>query len=354
MKKISFISYSLGNGGAERVLALIANELSIRGYKVEIILFSNEVFYKIEKNITIKILNLSNISCGFFDRCKNSFRRIKALKECFKRSKSDIYISFLTHINILTIVAGFGYKKIITEHNIINKYRLLMFIFYRFSNLLICVSNGVKDNFSFLDKKITIYNPYPNNIEKLSDENLSCEDDFILHVGRLEEPKNQKDLINAYAKLKTNYKLLILGDGSLKDELKDQIFTLGLENRVFLKGAVKNPFPYYKKAKFFVLSSYSEGFGNVLVEALACGCPLVSYDCKSGPSEIIIHNKNGLLVEDQNRDKLTLAMQNIIDNENLRQNMKKEALKSREKFNLQKIVNQYENAISKVLKHEIR
>ncbi|MEO1264550.1 MAG: glycosyltransferase [Pseudomonadota bacterium] len=120
----------------------------------------------------------------------------------------------------------------------------------------------------------------------------------ILTVGRLKAQKNQKLLIDAFRLLEADAhaRLMILGTGELEDELRNDISAHGLAGRVLMPGHVDQPVNYYKSADLFALTSDAEGFGNVLLEALACGLPIVSTDCPGGPREILADGAYGRLV----------------------------------------------------------
>ncbi len=136
----------------------------------------------------------------------------------------------------------------------------------------------------------------------------------IMTVGRLKRVKNHALLIRAFAKVSEIQpaRLMIVGDGELRDELEALIAELGLGGKVVLPGFVNDPTPLYRSADLFVLSSNYEGFGNVIVEAMACGVPVVSTDCPAGPSEILENGRFGTLVPVGDVDALASAMMSAL------------------------------------------
>ncbi|MEC6883325.1 glycosyltransferase [Photobacterium piscicola] len=169
---------------------------------------------------------------------------------------------------------------------------------------VICVSNGIRDfvkaktNSSALSIS-TIYNPF--DIEKI--KQLSLEEpiyklpqDYILFVGRLEMQKNIPLLLESVSKMKTNIPLVIIGEGSLEAELKQQAIKLGINHKVLFFPFCLNPYSIMRKARVLVLTSNHEGFGNVLVEALICYTSVISTDCPSGPNEILIDSLKDNLI----------------------------------------------------------
>jgi N-acetylgalactosamine-N,N'-diacetylbacillosaminyl-diphospho-undecaprenol 4-alpha-N-acetylgalactosaminyltransferase len=147
-------------------------------------------------------------------------------------------------------------------------------------------------------------------------------------------------LILAFSKSdlpKKDIKLIILGEGKLKIEYQKLVDKLNLKNLVLFEGIIQNPFPYYKSAIFTTLTSKNEGLSNAIIESLACKTPVVSFDCFSGPKEIIIDHYNGILVENQNFDKFTEAMNLMILDKELHQKCKKHGLESVQKFSIETI-----------------
>ena len=132
----------------------------------------------------------------------------------------------------------------------------------------------------------------------------------------------------------SNVNLILLGDGNRKSHLKNICKDLNILDKVHFLGYQDNPYKYLKKSKFLVLSSKNEGMPNVILEALACEVPVISFDCLSGPSEMILNKNNGLLVENQNIEKLTDAMNLFIDDNELYTFCKENALPSCHHFSI--------------------
>jgi glycosyltransferase involved in cell wall biosynthesis len=138
----------------------------------------------------------------------------------------------------------------------------------------------------------------------------------ILAVGRLTKAKDYPTLFRAFSLVRQvrPAKLLILGEGEERSNLERLAIELGIQNDVSMPGFVDNPFAFMAKASVFVLSSAWEGFGNVLVEALACGCPVVATDCRSGPREILDNGRYGRLVPVGDHEALAKAILETLDN----------------------------------------
>lgn len=198
---------------------------------------------------------------------------------------------------------------------------------YARADTIVAISNGVGDRLARetgLGRAAirTIYNPVttPELNEKAAAPTAHpwlFEDSIpvLLAVGRLNPQKNFDSLITAFAQIRTNRRarLIILGEGSERAELENRINEMGLGEDIIMPGWVDNPYAYMRLANLFVLSSRYEGLGNVLIEALACGCPVVATDCPSGPREILSDGTHGRLVPVGDADALAAAIKAGLD-----------------------------------------
>jgi N-acetylgalactosamine-N,N'-diacetylbacillosaminyl-diphospho-undecaprenol 4-alpha-N-acetylgalactosaminyltransferase len=196
--------------------------------------------------------------------------------------------------------------------------------FYRSSHSIIAQTSDIKQriNKEYNLRNVTVipntYN-FKEIVEK-SKESLNLDNKFILAVGRLAEVKQFDKLIKAYSKTKLpkeGFKLLIMGDGEERGVLSKQIKELDLEERVELISFQENPYKYMAKAELLILCSKNEGFPNVLVEALACGTPVITFE-GNGANEIVKHEENGLLVENQNFENLKTTIERLVFDDHLR------------------------------------
>jgi len=368
---ILFLINEFERGGAERVVSYLLNQPPKSHPEIVPILFTLEKSdYAYSISDKIKIYSGSKYhSSNFIKFIKLPFLALR-LKRIIKQNNVKKVISFLTranYVNILSRYCGSDHHCIISERNtpslvygswsmtdIIN--RLLIRYLYPSCEEIIAVSKGVQidleDKFHISEDKISvIYNPYDIvQIKQKSQEdpkhvwleNISYT--TIINIGRLEKQKNQTLLLRAFKQVNDRHpesRLLILGEGSERKHLSKLIRDLGIDSKVQIPGQQNNPFTYLSKADLFVLSSDFEGFPNVLVEAMVCGCPVISTDCPSGPNEIITHNINGILVPIGDIDAMSSAIVLLIKNNQLRNTLIKNAKKRVSDFSLDKIINQY-------------
>lgn len=327
MKRIMFYSMTMNSGGAERVIANLANEL-INDNEVAIAtLIKSESYYELNKDIVIFQSSESSKET-IIQRIKNSFRLLNNTK----KYEPDIIISFCPTMCFISCFFKIFVKKfrniklIISERNDPkNEYkniisRFLANYLYSKSDVIVFQTKGAK---SFFSKKVQnkgVIIPNPINNKFLASNIHQKKDNIIINVGRLESQKNHELLIKACKnvfKKNNDWILRIYGEGSLKKHLKFLINDLNMNDKIYLMGRCNNLDKELKKGKIFVLCSNYEGMPNALMEAMACGLACVSTDCPcGGPSELIENNKNGLLVPVNNTKELEKAINKIIvDNE---------------------------------------
>ena len=347
--KILFIITSLGSGGAERVMSLLANKFSEKNEVIIITLSADRIFYKLDAKINIKQLSLYSPTSSMFDKLTNNFKRIKQIQKEIKTINPDIVISFMTQTNILSIISSKLLKKPIIISERINYdflkskvWKFLRKIIYRFSDGLIVQSNYDKQKYQFVNNVKVIFNPL--QIKNIKNERKN----IILAVGRLDYQKGFDRLIKIYSRLRTDWPLIIVGEGNERKNLINLIKELNLENKVFLVGRKQNIEEYYSKAKIFTLSSRMEGFPNVLAEAMAYGCACISFDCLTGPSDIIKNNQNGFLIEDNNENEYLEKLQILIDNQEIREKFSKNGKNIISKLDIKKIANEWMNFIKEI------
>jgi len=360
----------------ERLLVYLLKNIDLEKFEVSLLLGNRKGMFidEIPEDIKVISLNVSHIR-----------HSIIGLIKYFKKEKPDIFISFLSHANLVSIISkilsGAKTKIVISERSTFSKlseqsagniydkligqfiFFFLVKIFYPRADRIICVSKAAAEDLSDVigkNKKIVfIYNGFDfKKIIELSKEKIDYPEFYsdnlpiICAVGRLVKAKDYPTLLNAFSILfkKVKSQLIIVGDGEDMDKLKAIAQRLDVSKSVYFAGFQKNPYKYMAKADVFVLSSITEGLPNVIVEAMACGTPVVSTDCKSGPNEIIEDGRNGFLVPIGDYHALAEKMLELINNTDLREKISEEGRMTAQNFSIGKSIKEYENLFKEVLK----
>lgn len=355
-----FVIPSLVGGGAEKMLVDIINHLDVNRYEMSLVLFEKKGthFLSIPSHVKIYDLNKKN---------RYSFLKlIFRLAGLFKKIEPDVTLSFLSYANIIAILSKFlsklKFNLIITEHTHLSSAllyarccRIKSFLYkalFNYANFIVVPSLGIRQHlieaFNLGQKRIkTINNPIDlAKIHKLKDEDLDKNglEKYILAAGRLTKQKGYPYLLKAYSLISKDVqeKLIILGEGEDEKKLKQMAKDLGVQEKVLFLGFQKNPYKFMKNASIFVLSSLWESFAIVLVESIACGTPVISTDCPSGPNEIITNGVNGILVPSADEKTLAKVMLSLLRDKELRKKLSEQGRKRAEDFRIEKILPRYE------------
>jgi len=358
-EKIALVGFRLNRGGAERVMATLSNFFESKGFKVYIIIVLDDIKYPHSGTV----INLGKLK-GKTNGLLNKIKRFHHFNKCMKQNDFDFIIDFRFRRKIIQelLIAKFVYRAktmFTVHHSKIHEYMPnfspLTRLMYSNSHAIVSIAksmeNKIKDKHK-LENVVNIFNPIdiPFILDKAK-EDIELKFDYIIGAGHFDTNIKQFDLlIKAYAESilpKKEIHLVILGVGKLKEHLLAIARELNVEQYIHLIGFKDNPFKYMRRAKYFVLSSKIEGFPMVLLEALACSTPVVAFDCQTGPNEMIINNENGLLIEDQNFNKLIEGMNTLVKDEELYLNCKKNALASVKRFSIDVIGKQWLDLINK-------
>lgn len=353
MKKITILLPDMREGGAEKMRLILAKEWSSQ-YDVEFLLLLKEggLLNLIPKNIRVTALNIT--------RYRNLLPR---LVHYIRQQKPDVILAAMWPLTVIAPLATrLSLQKttcVISEHGIISAQyeakgqlhevglRASMALSYRLSDEVIAVSKGVaKDIAKLSSLPLASINIIYNPASKADTDNIHYKKPFntdgglsVIAVGRFKKVKNHALLIKAFALVRQKIKatLYLVGDGDLREEYEALIESLQLQQDVVLTGFVSEPASYYTHADLFVLSSEYEGFGNVIVEAMSAGVPIVSTDCESGPREILQDGKYGTLVPVGDVDALANAMLESLEKDHDHGILKRRAAD----FSVDKIAAQY-------------
>ncbi|MGQ1785713.1 glycosyltransferase [Saccharicrinis sp. GN24d3] len=347
--KILIVLPKLTCGGTERSAAELANFIASSGGDVSIVLmYHKPKFYELHPKVKLiePDVKQSEMNKYFYIFFVLYFLRLQ-----FKNLKPDIIFG-LGYI-ALSLFSSLGIKSKVVisfrssprrvrypNNKVINK---MYEIAHR---LLRCRVDGViaQTNLAadiFRQKYKCPIVVIPNFLRKLNEVVIEKENQ-IVNVGHCAFEKGQKYLIQAFAKVNApNWKLIIVGDGPLRQDLQKLASELGVGERVVFAGYQKDVDLFLSKSKIFAFSSIIEGYPNALIEAMATPLPSVSFDCEAGPSDIIKNGKNGYLVEVGDVDMFASRLQLLIDDEELRSSIQKQAMLIKTENELSKVAYKY-------------
>ena len=306
MENIMIIVPNLGGGGQERIAALTSVILE-KKYNIYFVVFDNtEIKYRVSTKAQFININIPN-SDRKSAKVVNAIRRSIKVRVLKKKYNINYCISYGRTANIVNILSKRKESALVSVRNSseleIGTRSILNCLIYKRSSVILCISEGQRrrliQTFPQIDSKAyVIYNPCDlNEIEKKRQDEPSIEikKDSIVCCGRLEKVKCYKNLFNAVSLAKEiipDLSLVVIGEGKQREELWEYICQNGMESFIEIKGFMDNPFQIISRCSLSVFPSSREGFGNVLVEAMACAVPVISTDCEYGPREILSDDFN--------------------------------------------------------------
>jgi len=364
LKLLIFIS-SLAGGGAERVTTNLANYWAAKGWEITIVTLApqNADVYELSPAVNRIALELTGNSSFLFSGLVQNLRRIFAIRKVLRQVQPDMALGMMTSANVLLAFASLRLKNIRTigsERTYPPLYPLgvvwewLRNRSYGFLNAVVAQSSegAVWLKMHTSAKRVAVIPnpvnwPMSNQLPHLDVKNV-CRTgrNLLLAVGRLSSEKQFGLLVGCFQSLANHHSdwdLVILGEGPLRPVLEAQVLAAGLEKRVFFPGRAGNVGEWYERADFFVMSSRFEGFPNALVEAMGYGLPAVSFDCDTGPRDIIRHEVDGLLVPPMSVAGLTAGLDQLMGDESLRRKLAEQAKDVRERFAIELVADKWVN-----------
>jgi glycosyltransferase involved in cell wall biosynthesis len=353
-KRLALIIHALCEGGAQRVLSDMANHWARSGIHVTLVTLAPRETDILATDACVERvgLDLMRDSRGVLAALKNNLRRVVELRRALRQARPDYVISFIDQINVLTLVAALGLRlRVIVSdrvdprrHPLGRAWSMLRRRFYRRCFATVVQTEAVREAIRPIVGRRPVY-VIPNAVgadavrgappRPIGTEGDRGRSRRLIAMGRLAPQKGFDILIDAFhsvAGRHPDWTLAIFGSGPSRNDLRQQIERLDLRERVRLHDWTDDPHLELSRADLFVLSSRYEGFPNVLLDAMACGLPVVSFDCPSGPADIVRHNVDGLLVEPENADALKVALDELMSNGPLRASFAARAVDVADRF----------------------
>ncbi len=365
--RLTFVNYHLAVGGAERILALMANYWAERGHRISIVTLDDGTaapFFVLHETIRRHPLGIAGISSNPVYATWNNAQRLRRLRRAIKDTTPELVISFVDQMNVLTLLAmlGLDIPVVVTEHidpfsAPLNKsWEMLRYLLYPRSTCITVLDARSAEYFpSKIRSKVRVLpNPVtlPARARAGTQASRDKESKTIVAMGKLHPQKGFDLLLRAFAMLAPNYlewHLEIWGEGPARHELETLRQHLGLYTQASLPGNTAGPYEAMQRASLFVLSSRFEGFPTVLGEAMACGLPVISFACPTGPDQLIRDGIDGRLVPPGDVVALAAAMEALMRDESERQRLAARGPEVLERFSLDRIMQRWEGLIEEIV-----
>lgn len=362
MRNIYLLVNSMHSGGAERVAANLANAWSRDGHRVRLVItFSGRGDCHYTLDAAVEVTYLNDVAAAAGSGLRAYWKRFMALRRLIRAGQPDVVVSFLTNVNVAALLAsaGLGVPVIVSERThpptapLSAMWVRLRRLTYPFAYRVVMLSS---DGLAWLEttmpraRGLVISNPVEYPLARgepvaAVQEYLGPGRKVLLAVGRLDDGKQFDRLLMAFHDIAckhADWDLAIIGEGPNQRALGASIAELGLQSRVVMTGRVGNVGDWYERADLYVMTSKFEGFPNTLAEAMAHGCPAVSYDCDTGPRDIIRHGIDGLLVEQVGDvPALAAALDRLMGSEELRSQMGAQAMEVRVRFSMRSVLERW-------------
>lgn len=351
---IAFVINSLGrSAGTERVTTMVANELVKRNYNIAIFALhdTGNPFFKLDSNINIQYLSLKPSTNIYLRYPSNVLKLIKLIRG----SKIDVVVDVCSAMSLMSIPAKiFTSVKIITwEHFNANvnwnkiTSPLARKLASLFSNYIVTLTETDKKVFESRYKaKNVVVIPNPMTLQVGTQPNLNSK--IILSIGRFETQKGFDMLIEIWYRCKcrnNGWILKIVGDGQLKDDIIKLIENFQLQDSVILELPTNNVASLYENASIYAMTSRFEGLPLVLIEAMSFGLPIISFDCETGPRDIVVDKTTGLLIDPNDIKTFSHSLDKLTLNQTLLEEYSKNALRLSKKFEIEPIIQLWLNLL---------
>lgn len=363
---VLFVTTVLGGGGAEKHLLRVANHLDRERFRVSLALVKPEGEFEPALAPDVEKFYLNPKREG--STTVRALQSVGPLRRLMDAERPDLVFSVIDLVNLLSLYAARGAEprpKVVlgvqtppsiaydSWHPVSKLILNLMPRMYPSADAVVALSKGVAEDLAALvprtrERVAVIHNAgVEHDVRALARESLPADErpdgPLVVACGRLKPLKGFAHLIDALAEVRKSFPahLWIVGEGEQRAELERKVERLGLKSCVRLLGFKENPYKYMAAADVFVLSSLFEGFGNVIVEAMACGAPVVATDCPYGPREIIRDGENGILVAPASADSLARGILRVLADEELKKRLAANGLERARDFEAESIAGEY-------------
>lgn len=356
MKRICLVIPSLQPGGMERVMSELAQYFCGKAtYEVHLILYglTREIFYQVPNTL---IIHKPDFEFDNSKRTWNTFKTLWFLRQKIKEVQPDTILSFgeLWNNFVLLATLGLKYPVFVSDRCRPDKrwgriQEILRNKLYPKAAGIICQTETARQIFQkmFQNENFQVIG---NPIRNVQVDSVVKKENVVLSVGRLIDTKHHDELIKIFAAINPpDWKLIIVGDDAIKQQnkvkLEALVDSLGMAGKIILTGKRTDVDDFYNKAKIFAFTSSSEGFPNVIGEAMSAGLPVVAYDCVAGPSDLIHHDKTGFLIKLHDKIGFKEALEKLIKDEGLRESFGREGKLKIQDFSIMNIAQKFEQTI---------
>lgn len=364
--RLTLVISNLASGGAQRVMTIMANAWACKGWQITLLTLDDGLeppFYDLHPAVMYRPLGLSGTSSTPMRGVLNNLKRLWVLRQAIIQDLPHVVISFMDKPNVLTMLATLrlGLPVIISEridpahHPIGKEWGLLRRWTYPHCSCLVIQSHAALSYFSAKVRRRArvIPNPVmlPDSNETSPKYACRTKAKTVIAMGRLREQKGFDLLLKAFARVAPKHpewSLVIWGEGRLRPPLERLRDEQGLQGRVCFPGLTQHPLEEMQRADLFILSSRYEGFPNALCEAMACGLGVISFDCPSGPREIITDGVDGVLVPPEDVAALATAMDRLMSDNQERERLAAHARGVTERFAIQHVMEMWEELVEEV------
>ncbi len=371
-RRLTLVIHSLAQGGAERDMAHLARCWAERGNDVAVVTLDSVATdsYPLVEGVTRIGLGLAGDSHGWLQAISNNRQRIRALHDVLRQRSPQTVVSFIDRMNVVTLKAAtsLGDPVIVSEridprhHEPGRIWRWLRRRTYPLCTAQVVLTHSVRDWCRQLAPRQPVH-VIPNPARRpetgstdASREWAPADRSVLLGMGRLHPQKGFDRLLPIFARLRSahpNWHLVLLGEGDERARLEAQVRDLGLQQHVSLPGWVSDVDGALSRSDLFVLPSRYEGFGNVVAEALACGVPVVTMDCPSGPGEIVRDGVDGLIVPAEDTARLEQALDRVMGDAQLRDQFSARGPEVLDRFSEQKFLAQWDAVLEGYSESEV-